>query len=231
MTTVKNFKQIKDKKYLPNDIYSQKLLNSITELINKDKDIIDIEKVKYTISFCKKWHDRQKRDSGEPFYSHPLAVANMIVEYVPTSKIDVIISSILHDVVEDTNCTIELIKREFGNRVAEIVFRLTRVFKKHKLTTAESLSVAYQNNDKEVLLIKLFDRFHNMQTINVKSKEKKNKKAKDTLINILIIAEMLELPEITERLYNICYDITADKQKEYEFSFNKPFSLLCFLDS
>ena len=123
------------------------------------------------------------------------------------------------------------VRREFGNRVAEIVFSLTRVFKNHKLSTTESLKVAYQNNDKEVLLIKLFDRFHNMQTINAKSEEKKKKKARDTLINILIIAEILELPKITEQLYDICYNITVDKQTNNEYLFNQSFSLLYSLEN
>ena len=90
-------------------------------------------------------------------------------------KTDIIAASILHDIIEDTEVTVEMIQSTFGNRISEMVDRLTRDRPmEQKLSVEQILNNAYQLKDKEVLLIKLFDRLHNIQTIgSIKLKGRK----------------------------------------------------------
>ena len=143
------------------------------------------------IYFAKKYHDGQLRKSGEPFYSHPLEVAYMISDY--NLKTDVIAASILHDIVEDTAVTLNMILETFGQRVAEMVNRLTRDRPDGtKLSVKEIIRMAYKNGDKEVLLIKIFDRLHNLQNIHFLTADKQIKVAKETLNTVLLAATYLE---------------------------------------
>ena len=97
-------------------------------------------------------------------------------------KTDVIVASILHDIVEDTEVTVGMIIDNFGWRIAEMVDRLTRDRPDgSKLTVEEILNNSYQEKDMEVLLIKLFDRLHNIQTLSSHSLEKIRKTAEETI--------------------------------------------------
>ena len=164
---------------------------------------MDFELINKAIHWAKEYHGSQVRKSGEPFYSHPLEVAYMVSEY--KLKTDVIASSILHDIVEDTEVTIEMILETFGQRIAEMVDRLTRDRPDgSKLSVGEILNNSYQEKDREVLLIKLFDRLHNMQTLGVKSPEKIKKIADETLLIFIALAMYLEVVEIKQKLSALC---------------------------
>jgi len=175
--------------------YSESCLHTI-RLIEKLKSLdiqnfLDFELINKAIYFAKKYHDGQLRKSGEPFYSHPLEVAYMISDY--NLKTDVIAASILHDVVEDTEVTINMILETFGQRVAEMVNRLTRDRPDGtNLSVKEIIRMAYKNGDKEVLLIKIFDRLHNLQNIHFLTADKQIKVAKETLNTVLLAATYLE---------------------------------------
>jgi len=105
--------------------YSNSLLAKCVHLNDASKKKVNLKLIEKAIVFAKKWHDGQNRKTGEPFYSHPLAVAEIASEYY--FKTDVIVAAILHDIVEDTICTTENIKENFNSRIAEIVERLTRL--------------------------------------------------------------------------------------------------------
>jgi (p)ppGpp synthase/HD superfamily hydrolase len=153
--------------------------------------VLDFGLINKAIYFAKKYHDGQLRKSGEPFYSHPLEVAYMISDY--NLKTDVIAASILHDIVEDTLVTLNMILETFGQRVAEMVNRLTRDRPDGtKLSVKEIIRMAYKNGDKEVLLIKIFDRLHNLQNIHFLTADKQIKVAKETLNTVLLAATYLE---------------------------------------
>jgi (p)ppGpp synthase/HD superfamily hydrolase len=155
--------------YLEHCYYSTRLLEKL-KLIDT-KNVLDFELINKAIYWARKYHGDQKRKSGELYYTHPLEVAYMISDY--NLKTDVIAASILHDVVEDTEVTINMILETFGQRVAEMVNRLTRDRPDgSKLIVEHIIKNAYHLKDKEVLLIKLFDRFHNIQTIESMSIEK-----------------------------------------------------------
>ena len=169
--------------------YSIRLIEKLKLL--DTNGVLDFGLINKAIYFAKKYHDGQLRKSGEPFYSHPLEVAYMISDY--NLKTDVIAASILHDVVEDTEVTINMILETFGQRVAEMVNRLTRDRADGtKLSVKEIIRMAYKNGDKEVLLIKIFDRLHNLQNIHFLTADKQIKVAKETLNTVLLAATYLE---------------------------------------
>ena len=169
--------------------YSIRLIGKLKLL--DTNGVLDFGLINKAIYFAKKYHDGQLRKSGELFYSHPLEVAYIISDY--NLKTDVIAASILHDIVEDTEVTVEMILETFGRRIAEMVDRLTRDRPDGtKLSVKEIIRMAYKNGDKEVLLIKIFDRLHNLQNIHFLTADKQIKVAKETLNTVLLAATYLE---------------------------------------
>jgi guanosine-3',5'-bis(diphosphate) 3'-pyrophosphohydrolase len=145
---------------LENDRYVTRLRKKLLVLDTEGK--LDFAQIDKAIYWAKKYHAGQMRKSGEPFYTHPLEVAYIISDFL--LKSDVIVASILHDIVEDTEVTAEMIQAEFGTRIAETVDRLTRDRPDgSKLSVEEIVNNAYKHKDREVLLIKLIDRLHNIQ--------------------------------------------------------------------
>jgi len=184
--------------------YSIRLIDKLKSL--DTKNVLDFNLINKAIYWAKKYHGDQKRKSGEPYYSHPLEVACMISEY--KLKTDVIVASILHDIVEDTEVTIEMIQGTFGTRIAEMVDILTRDRPDGtKLTVEQVLNNAYQLKDKEVLLIKLFDRLHNIQTIGSMDIEKIGKITNETLINFVLLSEYLELTSTGKKVQELCLEV------------------------
>ena len=189
--------------------YSIRLIEKLKSL--DTKNVLDFDLINKAIYWAKKYHGNQKRKSGEPYYSHPLEVAYMISDH--KLKTDVIVASILHDIIEDTEVTVEMIEGTFGQRIAEMVDMLTRDRPDGtKLTIEEVITNAYKKADKEVLLIKLIDRLHNIQTIESMSTQKIEKIIAETLTNFIASSMYLGLLEIESQLTESCmyYD---SKQK------------------
>jgi len=165
--------------------YSIRLIGKLKLL--DTKNVLDFKLINKAIYWAKKYHGDQKRKSGEPYYSHPLEVAYMVSDY--NLKTDVIVASILHDVIEDTEVTVGMILDNFSWRITEMVDMLTRDRPDgSKLSIEEVLNKAYQKQDEEVLLIKLFDRLHNLKTLDAITDEKKKKVALETLSSFLTLA-------------------------------------------
>lgn len=212
--------------------YSSRL---ITKLKITDRNCqLDYCQINKAIYWAKKYHDGQFRKSGEVFYSHPLEVAYMVSDHL--LKTNMIVASILHDIVEDTEVTNNMLSDAFGYRIAEMVDRLTRDRADGtKLSVKEVLQDAFKKQDKEVLLIKCIDRLHNIQTLGVKSPEKISKTVEETLVNFILLSEYLELPSISRIIKQICVenqkklDKTQNAEGLYNFSFNdsyQPLSLI-----
>lgn len=169
--------------------YAIRLLDKLKLL--DTKNVLNFDLIDKAIYWSKIYHVNQFRKSGEPFYSHPVEVAYMVSDY--NLKTDVIVASILHDIVEDTKVTVEMIQGTFGSRIAEMVDRLTRNRPDgSKLSVEEILNNAYDLKDKEVLLIKLFDRLHNIQTIESIAPEKQKKIAQETLQDIISLTTIFQ---------------------------------------
>ena len=192
--------------YLEPCQYSIRLTEKLKSL--DTQNVLDFELINKAIYWARKYHGDQKRKSGDPYYSHPLEVAYMVSEY--KLKTDVIAASILHDIVEDTEVTVEMIEGTFGQRIAEMVDRLTRDRPNGtKLSVEEILYNNYTKNDIEVILIKCIDRVHNMQTIKFKDLDKQEKTSIETLKNFLILSESMEWAEISEQLYIMCNNLNC----------------------
>nr|WP_253308343.1 HD domain-containing protein [Rickettsia endosymbiont of Ceutorhynchus assimilis] len=189
--------------------YAARLLDKITSLNKLVQYPIDIREVKKGIYYARKYHGAQMRQSGDPYYSHPIEVAYMVAEYTAYMEqnfftADIIITSLLHDTIEDTELNEEMITKIFGREIAIQVEGLTRIKPHGKITSAEMLKLLYHNLEKKLLIIKLFDRFHNIQTLKVKSHEKAKKIIDETLEDFLILAEYLKLPHIAQETAKFC---------------------------
>ncbi len=130
-------------------------------------------------------HEGQFRQSGEPFVSHPLAVAEILAELGMDT--DTIIAGLLHDVIEDTDLTMEEIQKEFSPEISKLVDGVTKLknleFKSYEEQQAESLRKMFlaMAADIRVIIIKLADRLHNMRTLKYQTEDKQIEKAKETL--------------------------------------------------
>jgi (p)ppGpp synthase/HD superfamily hydrolase len=190
--------------------YSIRLIDRLKSL--DTKNVLDFDLINKAIYWAKKYHGEQKRKSGEPYYSHPLEVAYMISDY--KLKTDVIVASILHDIIEDTEVTAGMILDNFGWRITEMVDRLTRNRPDgSKLSVEEVLNNAYDKGDEEVLLIKIVDRLHNIQTM-----PKGDKKYLETLEYINVICLYLDKIELFQKFTAI---ILAQYQNELTKSYLK----------
>ena len=196
--------------------YSIRLIEKLKSL--DTKNILDFDLINKAIYWARKYHGDQKRKSGEPYYSHPLEVAYMISEH--NLKTDVIVASILHDIIEDTEVTVGMIIDNFSWRIAEMVDMLTRDRPDGtKLTIEEIITNAYKKADKEVLLIKLIDRLHNIQTIGIKFLDKQIKESKETLNNFITLAMYLENITLEKSISYLCHQISSDKKKINQINF------------
>lgn len=185
----------------PHCAYSVKLSKKLQSL--DVGNTLDLDLVHTAIHWAKKYHDGQFRKSGEPFYTHVLAVTYLVADH--NLKTEVIVASILHDIIEDTEVTIGMVLDNFGWRIAEIVDRLTRDRPDGtRLSVEEVLDQACERHDTEVILIKLFDRLHNISTMRFLPREKQKKKVAETIENFLILAEELSLTQVSEFLYTEC---------------------------
>ena len=213
--------------------YSIRLIEKLKLL--DTQNVMDFELINKAVYWARKYHGDQKRKSGELYYTHPLEVAYMVSDY--NLKTNVIVASILHDIIEDTEVTVEMIEGTFGQRIAEMVDMLTRDRPDGtKLTIEEVINNAYKKADKEVLLIKLIDRLHNIQTIGSLSAKKIEKTITETLANFIASSMYLGLLEIEQQLTESCmYYDSKQKNKPYKkksiFSFNDHTSPLLSLIS
>ncbi|WP_032138694.1 HD domain-containing protein [Rickettsia tamurae] len=189
-------------------IYAKKLLDKVIYLNSVVKvPPVGVLEVKKAIYYAKKYHGSQMRQSGEPFYSHPIEVAYMISDYL--FRTDILVTSILHDTIEDTELTKEQILQEFGENIANQVMDLTRIKENGiKISSAEMVEMLYKEKKHDVLLIKLFDRLHNIQTIGAKSPEKAKKIVNETLISFIVLMPYLGISSLEKYFYRLCLNIT-----------------------
>lgn len=186
-----------------------------TELIAKIKSYnpnVDEALIQKAYIFSKNGHGNQKRHSGDPYFSHPLAVAEILAEL----KLDEasIITALFHDLVEDTEITLEEIEKLFGEQVAKLVDGVTKLNKIENIEVSQSVAENFRkltlamSQDIRVLLIKLADRLHNMRTLfYVPSKEKKIKKAKESLDIYAPLAARIGLNKIKDELQELAFEI------------------------
>ena len=197
------------------------MLNS-EELINKVKSynkFLNPEKLNKAFDFAIKAHANQKRDSGDPYSNHPIAVANILTELKLDSA--TIATGLLHDTIEDTHATYETIKNEFGQEVADLVDGVTKisVFENQATSTSKAENfrklIIATSKDIRVLLVKIADRLHNMRTIDAISKnEKKERIAKETMEIYAPLADRMGMHRIRDELEDLSFEVLNNNARE-----------------
>jgi len=170
----------------------------------------DEEAVNRAYVYAMKRHGAQTRESGDPYFSHPIEVAGILTDL----KLDEssIITALLHDLVEDTDTTLDEIERMFGKEIARLVdgvTKLTRLELQSEQTRhAENFRklVLAMSEDIRVLLVKLADRLHNMQTLHyVQSPEKRRRIARETMEIYAPLAERIGMQRFKDELLDLAF--------------------------
>ena len=174
---------------------------------NPSADVSQIEKA---YEFAKKMHEGQMRSSGEPYYTHPMQVAEILADMRMDPS--TVITAILHDTVEDTEATLEDVEREFNKEVAQLVNGVSKLTRIESQTVegkqAENFRklVLAMSEDIRVLLVKLADRTHNMQTLHHISKiEKRKRIARETLDIFVPLAERIGIHQLKSQLEDMAF--------------------------
>ena len=169
-----------------------------------------VELITKAFNFARQAHRGVRRHSGEPYIMHPLAVALIVCKEIGLGSTS-ICAALLHDVVEDTDYTIEDIRNLFGDKIADIVDGLTKisggVFGAHASQQAENFKklLLTMSEDIRVILIKIADRLHNMRTLKFMQTNKQYKIAGETLYIYAPIAYRLGLSRIKTELENLSF--------------------------
>jgi GTP diphosphokinase / guanosine-3',5'-bis(diphosphate) 3'-diphosphatase len=195
-----------------------KLINTIDGAVKALASSIQITpNIQKAIDFCILAHENQQRKSGEPYAVHPILVAT-ITAYFSNDE-NMVTAALLHDIVEDTDCTIEEIESLYGQEVANIVDGLTKIveIREHELTSSTSheklLSSALSFRkmliasieDVRVLVVKLCDRLHNMLTLDALKPEKQIRIAEETLVVYAPIAHRLGISTLKNDLEDLAF--------------------------
>ena len=164
-------------------------------------------------------HANQKRASGEPYFIHPCAVAEILIDLGLDAA--TIAAALLHDVIEDTSSTAEDIKREFGEEVLALVSGVTKlekiVFKSQEDADAENFRKIFvaMAKDVRVIIIKLADRLHNMRSLNFLSHERQQRMASETLEIYAPLAGRLGISQIKCELEDLCLKYLDPESYEF----------------
>ncbi len=169
--------------------------------------------------YAKEAHANQKRASGEPYFIHPCAVADILMELGLDGA--TIAAALLHDVIEDTSSTADDIRKEFGDEILELVASVTKLekieFKSVEEANAENFRKIFvaMAKDVRVIIIKLADRLHNMRSLNFLSAERQQRMARETLDIYAPLAGRLGISQIKCELEDLCLKYLDPESYEY----------------
>jgi len=198
-------------------------IEDVIDRVRAYHETADVDLLQRAYEFSARAHEGQQRLSGEPYLQHPLAVASILCAL----RLDVppIAAGLLHDVVEDTVCTSERLEEEFGEEIARLVDGVTKIgkveFKSDEEKQAENfrkmlLSMA---DDIRVIIIKLADRLHNMQTLSHLDPTRKAAIARETLEIYAPLANRLGMGWIRNALEDLC--LKTLQPEKYDMLRNK----------
>jgi GTP pyrophosphokinase len=173
-----------------------------------------LELLSRAIEYAARKHDGQTRQSGEPYITHPLQVARILIDW----EMDIysVVAGVLHDTVEDTDATLDEIKKQFGRDVAFLVDGVTKVsqaragmrnLESYLPSTTDNLTklLIAVGQDVRVIIIKLADRLHNMQTLQHKSPAKQKKIARETIDVFAPLADRLNMGRVRVQLEELSF--------------------------
>ncbi len=191
---------------MPERIYYQDFYELMTRL-KKSHINYDVEKITAAYEFADKAHGDQRRVSGVPYILHPTSVACILADMGMDT--DSIVAALLHDVVEDTEVTLDTVKEMYGEEVAMLVDGLTKISKikftdreEHQAENVRKMLMA-MSNDIRVIIVKLADRLHNMRTIGCVAEQKRRDKARECLDIYAPIAHRLGMKNVKEELEDL----------------------------
>ena len=190
----------------------QALLEAVQE-----RTSTDLRRVRTALEMIKWYHGSAQRKTGEPFYLHPVAVAQIVLDYQQDEA--TVLGALLHDTVEDTPMLIENIETAFGTEVMSIVAGVTHLasykdsFHKVKLSADENMTMLLGLADDRALYVKLADRMHNMRTIHGKAHAKQVETAQETLRFYVLLAEKLGLHMAAEELKARCLAVLNEEKR------------------
>ncbi len=189
----------------------------LTDRIRAYNPAIDDDLLSRAFSFAEKAHRGQVRASGEPYFTHPIEVAHILADMHLDPA--TIITALLHDVVEDTDVTLEHIQQQFTDEIANLVdgvTKLTRIEMKSDNKQAENFRklVLAMSEDIRVLLVKLADRTHNMRTIDHISRADKRKRiAEETLTIFAPLAERIGMTHFQHELEDRAFAVVNPEMR------------------
>ena len=183
------------------------------DLIKKVKDynkFLNPETLSKAYTFALNAHKDQKRDSGDPYLTHPVAVANILTDLKLDSA--TIATGLLHDTIEDTKTTYKTVEKEFGKEVADLVDGVTKIselegkiVENSKAENIRKLILA-TSKDIRVLLVKIADRLHNMRTLNsISDKNRRTRIAKETMEIYAPLSDRMGMNHIRDELEDLSF--------------------------
>jgi RelA/SpoT family (p)ppGpp synthetase len=191
------------------------------ELINKIKTynkFLNPSTLSKAYDFAIKAHKNQKRKSGDPYVIHPVAVANILSDLKLDSA--TIVTGLLHDTIEDTNATYDIVLSEFGKEVADLVEGVTKISQLENQAGENSQAENFRklilatSKDIRVLLVKLADRLHNMRTIHAfSSNDKKQRIAKETMEIYAPLADRMGMNRIRDELEDLSFAVLNENAR------------------
>ncbi|GAA3430951.1 hypothetical protein GCM10018954_005520 [Kutzneria kofuensis] len=174
----------------------------------------DLGLLQFAYDVAEEKHRNQRRKSGDPYITHPLAVATILAELGMDTT--TLVAALLHDTVEDTDYSLELLSEDFGDEVAHLVDGVTKLDKVKLGAAAEAETirkmVIAMARDPRVLVIKLADRLHNMRTMRFLPPEKQARKARETLEVLAPLAHRLGMATVKWELEDLAFAILQPKK-------------------
>ena len=176
------------------------MLNVLTDKLSSYLEPKEVARVERAYRYSEQCHRGQMRQSGDPYITHPLAVANILADMHMDHES--LMAALLHDVIEDTGVTKGQISRRFGRTVAELVDGVSKLTEIEFESKAEQQAESFQkmtlamSRDIRVVLVKLADRLHNMRTLGVLAPAKRRRIARETLDIYAPIAQRLGINDI-----------------------------------
>jgi len=198
------------------NINTDAIYNKLIKKIRAYNPDLDEELLHKAYLVSKKYHQNQYRKSGEPFVVHPLEVAIILAD-IGLDQTS-IISAILHDTVEDTDYSLEMAKKEFGQKTANIINGVTKLDKiifnskeEQQVSNIRKMIIA-MSEDVRIILVKLADRLHNMRTLSSLNEEKRHINSIETLEVYAPIAHRLGIYQIKSELENLSFKYLHPKE-------------------
>lgn len=189
------------------------VLEPLLRIVRSNDPKADLRQIERAYQVAERWHRGQKRKSGDPYITHPLAVTTILAELGMDPA--TLMAGLLHDTVEDTEYGLDALRRDFGDSVALLVDGVTKLDKVKfgEAAQAETVRkmVVAMAKDPRVLVIKLADRLHNMRTMRFLKRDKQEKKARETLEIYAPLAHRLGMNTIKWELEDLAFAILYPK--------------------